>query len=221
MKKNCLLFFILLCANTIFAQKERVFSLKPGLGFTACQIHGDSYNGFNKFGTSAGISVSAAASKRLSIDLGFFFIQKGARHNQNPDKNDFTFYRVNLNYLECPLMFNYKLNKDYFINLGASAGYLINYQEANELGDLTGIYPFNSSEFGVNIGLGRGLFQNKFFIEVRSNNSIAAIRPYGIRSTVFYPNAVARYFNKGLYNNILFVLLTYHLKFTKKEIHEE
>ncbi len=203
------------------AQQDRVFSLKPGLGFTACQIHGDSYNGFNKFGTSAGLSVSAAIKKRLSIDLGFFFIQKGARHNQNPEKNDFTFYRVNLNYLECPLMFNYKLNKDYFINLGASAGYLINYQEANELGDLTRIYPFQKSEFGVNIGLGRNLYQNKLFIEVRSNNSISAIRPYGIRSTVFYPNPVARYFNKGLYNNILFVLLTYHLKFTKKEVHEE
>lgn len=213
---------ILLCTAFVKAQQESVFSLKPGLGFTACQIHGDSYSGFNKFGTSAGISVSAALTKRASVDLGFYFIQKGARHNPNYEKGDYTFYRVNLNYLECPLLLNYKVNKDYFITLGASGGYLINYQEANEISDVTGLYPFRKTEWAVNAGLGRGLFKNKLQIEVRSNNSIAAIRPYGIRATsVFFPNPVARYFNKGLYNNILWVVLTYQIKFTKKEIHEE
>jgi hypothetical protein len=204
------------------AQQERIFSLKPGAGITACQIHGDSYNGFNKFGVSAGTSVNAILSKKASLDMGFFFIQKGARHNPNFEKGDYTFYRVNLNYLEMPLLLNYKLNKDYFITLGPSAGYLINYQEANEVSDVTGIYPFRKEEWSVNFGLGRSLLKNKMHIEVRSNNSIAAIRPYGVRATtVFFPNPVARYFNKGLYNNILFVLLTYQIKFTKKERHEE
>ncbi len=220
-KKQCSFLILLTLALSHNAQ-ERIFSFKPGMGFTACQIHGDSYNGFNKFGVNIGASVSAALTKRTSLDLGFYFIQKGARHNQNPDKNDFTFYRVNLNYLECPILLSYKLNKVYFGTIGGSGAYLINYREANEVGDLTGTYPFKTTEWNVSVGLGRSIIPNKLFIEIRSTNSVAAIRPYGVRATnVFFPNPVARYFNKGLYNNILLVNLYYHFTFTKKQVVDE
>lgn len=214
--KRFFIIFISLSAFVVSNAQERVFSLKPGAGFTACQIHGDRYNGFNKFGINLGISVNAALTSKTSLDLGFYFIQKGARHNQNPEKNDFTFYRVNLNYLEFPLLLNYNLNKDYFVTLGGSGAYLISYREDNETGNLTGLYPFKNIEYALSFGLGRHLGK-KISVEVRSSNSVAAIRPYGIQATnVFFPNPVARYFNKGLYNNILLVNLHYHLTFTKK-----
>ncbi|MDI9342564.1 MAG: outer membrane beta-barrel protein [Sediminibacterium sp.] len=215
MKKTVLFILTLLSALYSLKGQERVFSLKPGAGITACQIHGDRYNGFNKFGVNLGLSVSAALTTKASLDLGFYFIQKGARHNQNPEKNDFTFYRVNLNYLECPLLLNYNLNKDYFVTLGGSGAYLINYREDNETGNLTGLYPFKNIEYALSFGLGRHIGK-KLSVEVRSSNSVVAIRPYGIQATnVFFPNPVARYFNKGLYNNILLINIHYHLTFTK------
>lgn len=195
---------------------EGVFTLKPAIGINACQIHGDNYSGFNKAGLFGGLGVNAALSKKASIDLGFYFSQKGARHVPNPEKGDFNFYFLNLNYVDLPLLFNYKLNKDYFITLGPSVAYLASYYEEINYINYTGSYHFNSFEYGVNFGLGK-IIKNKFYVEVRSSNSVAPIRSYGnFQSTVFYPNPIARFFNKGFYNNILTIFVSYKLGLKKK-----
>ncbi|MBK9283299.1 MAG: PorT family protein [Sphingobacteriaceae bacterium] len=197
-------------------QKENVFSLRPAIGLNGAQIHGDSYNGFNKAGVFGGLSVNARLSKRLSIDQGFYFSQKGSRHNPNPEKNDYSFYFVNLNYLDLPLSLNLQLNKDFYLCGGPSFAYLISYYEETERGDWTGVYPFENYELGLNIALGK-LIKKKFFVEVRSSNSITPIRSYGvIANAVFYPNAVAAFFNKGLYNNVLTFMIGYKLDLKKK-----
>lgn len=211
--------FLLFTSSLLAQNSDPVFMLKPSLGFNACQVHGDNYSGYDKFGGFGGIAINARLTEKIGLELGFYFSQKGARHNQNPDKGDFTFYRLNLNYIDLPLSFRYELNPVYFITLGPSIAYLVNYSEENELGNWTGQYKINTFETGVNIGLGRKI-KNKFYVEVRSSNSILPIRGYGIRATqVFYPNPVARFFNQGLYNNILTLLVTYKLNFQKK--HED
>lgn len=215
MKKFLLIFFVLILFSGN-AQDPGVFSLKPAFGINACQIHGDSYSGFDKAGIFFGTAVNARLSARSSIDVGFYFSQKGARHNQNPEKGDYTFYYVNLNYIDIPVLYKYYLNKDYFITLGPSLAYLAGYREETERGDWTGVYPFENFEYGVNAGLGKKI-KEKFFVEVRSSNSIVPIRSYGvIANQVFYPNAVARFFNKGLYNNILTVFVSYKFNLKKQ-----
>jgi hypothetical protein len=207
--------FITFCSSAQNAP-DPVFTLKPSAGINACQIHGDNYSGYDKVGLFGGVAVNARLTEKISLELGFYFSQKGARHNQNPDKGDYTYYRVNLNYVDMPLSFRYKLNSVYFVTLGPSIAYLISYKEENERGDWTNVYKFNKFETGLNIGLGRKLF-NRFFVEVRSSNSITPIRNYGILANlVFYPNPVARFFNKGLYNNILTLMVTYNLNYKKK-----
>jgi hypothetical protein len=212
-----IVFILLLLACSSVAQNpDPVFTMKPSLGFNACQVHGDSFSGYNKFGGFGGIAINARLSEKISLELGFYFSQKGARHNQDPDKGDFTFYRLNLNYIDMPLSFRYQLNPAYFITLGPAVAYLLSYSEENELSNITGQYEFNKFETGINIGLGRKI-KNKFYVEVRSSNSIQPIRGYGVRASgVFYPNPVARFFNQGLYNNILTLLVTYKLNFQKK-----
>jgi hypothetical protein len=193
-----------------------VFSLKPFAGFNACQIHGDNAAGYKKFGVNAGVIVNAVLTKKTSLDIGFGFTQKGARKNQDVENGDYTFFRVNLNYIEVPILLNYKLNEKYFLTAGPSIAYLINYSEDTEIGNWNGVYPFNPLEFGVNIGLGRTIKDN-WQIEVRSGNSFLPVRNYGIAANnIFFPNAVARFFNKGLYNNILSVSVLYQLKLKKK-----
>ncbi len=215
--RNFFLIFLLFSIE-LNAQKssDDVFTLKPSLGFNGCQIHGDNYSGYDKFGVFGGLSVNARLNNKASLELGFYFSQKGARHNQNPAKGDYTFYRVNLNYIDLPLLFKYHVNPIYFITGGPSIAYLINYQEDNEVGNWDGAYPFQKFEYGINVGLGRKIKDN-FFVEVRSSNSIVAIRPYGILATqVFYPNVIARFFNAGLYNNILTLVVSYKINFKKK-----
>ncbi|MCE3228986.1 MAG: hypothetical protein K0S32_3537 [Bacteroidetes bacterium] len=196
---------------------EPVFTLKPALGINGCQIHGDNYSGFNKAGIFGGAAVNARLGPKSSLEMGFYFSQKGARHNQNPEKGDYSFYFVNLNYIDLPLSYRRYLNKDYFITVGPSMAYLINYHEETERGDWTGVYPFEDFEYGINFGLGKKI-KDKFFVEVRTSNSIGTIRPYGsgFTSTVYYSNIIAQSFNKGLYNNILTFFVAYKIDIKKK-----
>lgn len=195
---------------------EGVFSLHPALGLNASQIHGDSYSGFNKAGGFAGVAVNTRLSAKASLDLGFYFSQKGARHVPNPEKGDYNFYFVNLNYLDIPLSFKFLVNKNYFITLGPSLAYLISYYEEIDYVDYTGAYKFQDFEYGINVGLGKKI-KEKFAVEVRSSNSIAPIRTYGtFTSTVFYPNPVAQFFNKGFYNNLLTLMVTYKINLKKQ-----
>lgn len=219
MKKGIFLlviFFLQLKLNSQNNSKNEIFSVFPTLGFNACQIHGDNYSGYDKFGALAGIGVRAAIKPKYSLALEFNFSQKGARHNQNPEKGDFTFYRVNLNYIDLCLMNKIYINKTYFANLGVGFNYLINYQEDNHVGNWDNVWPFEKFELSLNTGLGRKL-NEKFNLEVRANNSLLPIRPYGLNASgIFYPNAVARFFNKGLYNNTLSLVLTYQVSLRKK-----
>ena len=210
--------FILLIVPFFLAAQtaDPVFTLKPSVGFNACQVHGDSFSGYNKFGGFGGVAVNARLKSRLSLELGFYFSQKGARHNPNPDKGDYSYYRLNLNYIDMPLSLRYAVNATYFITLGPSIAYLISHSENINYIDRTADSKFNSTELGVNFGLGRKL-KERFSVEVRSSNSIRAIRSYGaVANLVFFPNPVARFFNKGFYNNILTLLVSYKLNFKKK-----
>lgn len=190
-----------------------VFSLKPSLGFNGCQVHGDSYSGYNKLGLFGGLAVNARINEKTSLELGFYFSQKGAR--KNPNKYNLEYYRLNLNYVDLPLSLRYMLNKRYFLTLGPSLAYLVSLREDINYTNFTGMYTYKKYEVGVNIGLGRTVVNN-LSVEVRCSNSITAIREYGIASSVYYSNPVARFFNKGFYNNILTVMLSYKLSKTKE-----
>src|SRR4051812_2197564 len=96
-----LLLILLFISRVLQAQdnKKSVFTLKPTLGLNVCQAHGDNFNGFHKIGALGGLTVNSRLNNKTSIDIGFYFSQKGARHNPNPQKNDLAAYRLNLNYI--------------------------------------------------------------------------------------------------------------------------
>jgi len=190
-----------------------VFKLKPSLGLNVCQVHGDAYSGYKKPGPFAGLAVNAWINDKISLELGFYFSQKGTW--KNPTKYNLDYYHLTLNYIDLPLSFRYMLNKRYFVTAGPSFAYLINYRENFNYIDITGDNNFKKYEIGVNIGLGRKMAKN-FSCEVRCSNSISAIRNYGATSHVFYNNVVARYFNKGFYNNILTLMFTYTIDKNRK-----
>lgn len=209
-----MLIVIVLLIGFVARSQESKFSLKPCLGLTASQVHGDNYAGYNKLGFTGGLYVNAMLGKTVSTELGLIFAQKGSRHNQNPEKNDFKYYYLNLNYLEVPVILRYSPNR-FFFTLGVSYAYLMSYYEASESGNQTGIFPFKKDEFSFNVGIGMNLTK-KISFEVRSNNSFITIRPFGGNFAPYYNNFIARWFNKGFYNNVLQLAFTYQINPTKK-----
>jgi hypothetical protein len=192
---------------------KNAFNLLLTGGCSPSQVHGDAYSGFNKIGVMGGIGVESVFSEKMAMNLSFLFIQKGAQKNQNPDKGDYSAYYLNLNYLEVPLIITYS-QKKFLFDAGISAGYLINYYEASEAGNFTGLFPFQKFEYSVKIGLGYHI-NKKWFVNFRSSNSFITTRPNRIKQAVYYNNIIARTFNKGYYNNIIEFTISYRIK-TKK-----
>lgn len=189
---------------------KSVFTLRPALGINGCQVNGDNYSGYNKVGIFGGLGVHARLSERAGLELGFYFSQKGSRHNPKPDKGDISFYHLRFSYIELPLLFRYQLNSTYFGSIGPSVAYLAGYKEENQYGMVTG-HPFNKFDFGGFIGLGRKI-KTYFSVEVRLYNSFLPIRNYGLfNSQVYYPTPGTRIFKPGLYNNVLTFMLAYQL----------
>lgn len=212
--KYCFIIFVLSPILFFSQENKGAFNLLINAGLTPAQVHGDAYNGFHKVGFTSGIGVESIFSEKIKMSLSFLFIQKGAQKNQNPQKNDFTAYYLNLNYLEVPVLLTYTQSKKYIFDLGVSAGYLINYYEATEIGNMTGKYPFQKFEYSVKVGLGYNI-NLKWFVNFRSSNSFITIRPNYTKQSIYYNNIMARLFNKGYYNNILEFTLGYRIK-TKK-----
>ncbi len=199
----------------LWQQNQRVFKLKPSLGINGCQIHGDSYSGYDKLGLFVGTAINAQLKDKIFAELGFYFSQKGAQRNEIPKNNDYRSYKVNLNYIDMPVSFYYKLNNYYAVMAGPSIAYLVSSSEYINRVNMSAYSRFNKFELGLNIGLSRKL-KNNWFAEIRCSNSISPVRNYGLSATgIYYPNPVARFFNKGLYNNILSIFVTYIID-TKK-----
>lgn len=207
-------FILFLFPWALYSQeKSNTFNLLITAGVSPSQVHGDAYSGFHKLGAMGGVGVETLFNDKWSANLSFLFIQKGARKNQNAEKNDLTYYYLNMNYLEVPVMFVYK-QKKFLFDAGVSAGYLINYYEGSEAGNLTGIYPFLKFEYSVKIGLGYAI-SPKWSVNLRSSNSFITTRPNRTRQAIYFNNIIARTFNKGYYNNILEFAVTYRIN-TKK-----
>lgn len=213
MKARTLILFLSIAFTLIRAQEQK-FALMPALGLTASQIHGDNYAGYNKLGFMGGLMIEAKLNKVLDLDFGITFIQKGSRRNQNPEKFDYKFYYVNLNYVEVPLMLKYT-TKRVFLTIGGALAYLINYYEESEIGNLTGMFPFEKYDYSVNVGMGMNILP-KLAFELRCSNSFMTTRPFGGNFTPYYNNILAKTFNKGYYNNVLQMLFTYKITPKKK-----
>jgi len=204
------IFSLILCSLPILLlsqEKTNQFNLILNAGVAPAQVHGDAYSGFHKLGAIGGLGVESSLTKNHTLSLSFWFIQKGAQKNPKPDKGDLNAYYLNLNYIEVPLLYTYTQQK-YLFDFGVSAGYLINYYEADQNMNYTGKYPFEKFEYSVKIGLGYKITE-KWFMNFRSSNSFITIRPNRTKQAIYYNNILARTFNKGYYNNILEVTLGY------------
>lgn len=209
------LVLFLLFYRSYNAQDPSIFTLKGAIGINGCQVHGDTYDGYDKGGLFTGLCVNAGLSKMHNFELGFYFSQKGARKNSNPSKGDYDSYYLNLNYLDMPLLYRLNLNKRWFITIGPSIAYLVSYKEIDDGTDVTGTSmgnDFEKFEFAINAGLGAKI-KSGFEVELRSTNSLLPVHNYGVGSSnVYYQNPIAQLFNEGFYNNILTLFVSYTIK---------
>lgn len=173
-KVVCLLLFI--CILTSAVAQERRFTAGAKIGLSSSQVSGDDLAGFNKAGLSAGLLSAMLFSKKWTTQFELLFIQKGSKYIAHPDQGDLNYYRLQLNYLEVPVLLQYHF-KQFTFEAGPGFGYLINYKEEDESGDISDYRPFNKSEISYHVGINY-LIIHHLGVNVRYSNSISSIRDH-------------------------------------------
>ena len=181
-------FIPLLFAIMIFQCKNSAAQIfKPGLilGLAATNVDGidqrDNDNDFNKAGFTAGGLLNAKLSEKNSLQFEILYTQKGSL--QKPDSLGNGYYKLNLNYVEIPLMFKHKIVfnvrkkkiTNFYFELGPSYGRLVQVKQEGTY-NYGSAYDnnFKSDEIAMNLGVGCRIVNN-LFLNVRYCNSLASV----------------------------------------------
>lgn len=149
LKKILAIIFISLITLSSKAQEFKAGAI-AGAAFS--QVEGDTYAGFNKIGIVGGLYVSRWFGDIWAGQFEIVYKQKGSRHSPNETKGDYTLYKLNLNYIEVPLLAKFRVN-DLMFEAGGAFGTLIHSSEENEYGTVNSIYPFEDFEMSGLVGV--------------------------------------------------------------------
>jgi hypothetical protein len=197
MKKLVPLLFVLLSLQAISQNRFR-----PGirLGLATTQVQGDTYTGFHKAGINGGLYLNAKLNEKWKAQFEMLFIQKGSKKIANPEAGDYIFYLMQLDYIEVPVLFQYKIRKFTF-EIGPGFGYLIRAREFDYFGQIKNNVRFESFELSGQAGVSFTIVKN-LEMNWRYSNSLLPIRKFT------NPNVSATY-NPGQRNNVLSFTLMY------------
>src|SRR5688500_12498347 len=101
MRKLLFLFLFFFAAN-LSAQKTFHAGLLAGIN--GCQIHGDSYSGFDQAGIVGGAFVSTDPDEKVYFQMEMQYSRKGSRRNTQPERGDYDFFELRMDYVEVPLL---------------------------------------------------------------------------------------------------------------------
>lgn len=202
--KKWICFFLFTCLFLASTAQERRFSAGGKIGLSSSQVSGDDLSGFNKAGLTGGLFSSVLFSKKWTAQFELLFIQKGSKYIGHPDLGDLNYYRLQLNYMEVPVLLQFHY-KNFTFEAGPGFSYLIHYKEEDVSGDITGYRPFNKYELSYNLGINY-LIIHHLGVNFRYSNSISSIRDHLSGASTFS--------NPGQQNTVLQLTfsLTLHAK---------
>ena len=198
MKTAVLTFSLIICYFISFGQN---FHGGPIIGFTATQVDGDTYSGYNKAGVIVGGFVNKKLSDVWSAQLEIKYIQKGSK--KEPNNSDPTYYKLKLDYFEVPFIVQYLYKKKLTFETGLAAAYLANAKEDNDgYGLIEANPPFNKVEISALAGANYNITKRLIF-NIRASYSMHQIRNHTMRNNLWL-----RY---GQFNNVISFSVYYFL----------
>lgn len=202
---SLLVFFLIIVLGT---HGQTVFKGGISLGVAASQISGDQLSGFHKAGIFGGAFVNFRFTVRSALQFEMNYIQKGSAHNPKPGATDPHSYKLNLQYVEVPVLYHWLFNKRFGFELGPTIGFLMKATEKEDGGIMRGTRPFNVYEVGILGGIRFNISEN-FKAGFRGQNSLLPVRNHA--------GNVTYRLNRGQYNSLLLLNLTYEFSSRKKD----
>jgi hypothetical protein len=177
-------------------------------GGLVSQIDGDTWVGYHKVGFLAGGFVGLRLSPHSSFQLEMEYIQKGARHNPDPDNLSDQLYLFRLHYLEIPLLYQYSFNDRFSVETGPAMDVLLGYYEEQDgIADPPTEPVRTITLSGI---LGTSVFiTDHLKANFRFNYSLISLR----NTSAPYPASYRKiFFEYGQYNNVLSLSLSWYFK---------
>jgi len=171
--------FILILFTIVFASRgQNQFRAGLKAGLSTSQVEGDTYGGFNQYGFDGGGSLNGKINDKWSAQFEILFVQKGSKHVGDAAKGDLSYYYMRLNYIEVPLLLQYK-QKKFTFEIGPGIGYLISAKEFDDPYTQISnpVVPFYTTEVSGNLGINYQIYKN-LGINWRYTNSLLPIRKY-------------------------------------------
>lgn len=175
-------------------------------GLVGSQVAGDTYSGFKKAGIYAGGYVGWEFTKHSGLQLELTYFQKGSRENPT-EKNNYDQYLFRCNYIELPVLYQYKVNK-FIVEAGPSLGFNVGYFEERDgiiISDQEGHNKPAPVTLQLNVGL-RFFISKKLGVDFRYNFSLLNIRSENRDGDVW------RIFDYGQFNDALVLSLFYQFR---------
>ncbi len=196
MKKNIIIIFLAFVVNVSFSQKNKGFNAGVFGGLIASQVDGDWFTGYNRLGIQTGIFTNYMFSDNMGYQLEIKYIQKGSK---NVNQKAGTYFELKLDYIEIPVMLNYKLDKKMYVEGGIGIAYLIRALEDRDGAGYTNYDPpFEKYDISA-IGGFNYMLSDNLIGNIKYSYSILPIRPN--------PGNQAYWANQGSYNNLLSMAL--------------
>lgn len=145
------------------------------MGFSASQVDGDSYAGYDKFGLQGGVFISTALSNHFDARMEIRYAARGAR---NPASEDNTGeYQLGLHYIDIPLFIAAHVKQIGSVEFGLIPGYLFALRGEDDAGVLPEEYlvDFHKFDLGLLLGVNFRISQ-KVAVNFRYSYSILSIR---------------------------------------------
>lgn len=204
------LIILLTFGSTLLAQKT--FSAGLIAGVNGCQIHGDSYSGFDQLGFVAGAFVHNHPGEAWQAQFGIQYSRKGSRHVVSRDIGGYRDFEIRLNYIEVPLLVRYN-TKHVFFDFGTSFGIMFKARTWDANGETTP-QDFKNWEWAFVAGIGYNLNQN-LFLEFTTTQSLLPFKDFSVPA--YYQRWLSNLFNKGMYNNVVGFEIGYRFGGTSNE----
>ncbi len=195
-----LLALLLVIASSFNLQAQ---SFEGGIiaGIATSQVSGDLLGGFNKAGLIFGAYTNRAISYELTGKLEITYLQKGSRNPAQDARHEFE-----LNYIEIPLILQYKAQKNTEIEFGLLVGLLLKAKEVDAIykNEVLLREAFNKTDYGIAIGFNYKL-ADRIHLNSRLSNTLVftPIREHASLSE--------RWYNQGQYNAVLSFAIHYQL----------
>jgi hypothetical protein len=199
-------------------------NIKGGLiaGFNITQVDGDEEYGYHKVGLNVGALAIVPFGKKFSASLETIYNQKGSYQSPLFADSLSGEYKLILNYLEVPVLFNYTDKDVIKFGVGFSWGRLVQFKEwqhGNRINWTTPYGPYKVSDTDVLLDVQFKLFTGLYF-DLRYAYSVAKIRTREFEIKALNQKWTRKQFNNDATFRLVYVFKDAPSVKAKKKIEE-